>query len=521
MCDSGQCISATDLCDGIINCSDKSDETVEHCIARKCQKFSFRCAYGACIADTAECDGQKDCVDNSDETSSYCPSIFSAVFQQGDCQQQQFKCESKECIAASNLCDGKRDCKDGSDETLEYCAGISCPTFGFRCGYGACIASNLRCNGRDDCADGSDENYALCGRARPIKAASGRRKREVTTCSVKDLHPIPTRNIVLIYGNVERKLLDDDTVESGKTVVVQCAEGYKVVFPNEPETITCGSDGKWSAQPRRCDPLCGAGPTDRPLTGIIDVVPNIPWFVNIFRKNATTNTYVEHCIGTILMEKLIVSAMTCFWDSAKNEEIPMDELKVAVGHFTVPHFGENQSNGQFLSIEKILYQNNGHDLSAKDHTIVLVLLSDWIKFGSNVYPVCTDYSKSQSSFNKHTQGRIGGWETWGQGPPRENDTQCLGIIEFPNPELTNCTAHTSIFYIGEKKSCRQFLIAQPIRAEDTGAGVFLTDSTATNRNQYYLEAVLTYTENGKNVVFTDLHSFRYFLLRTYEKYQPK
>lgn len=162
-CSDGQRIDTTNVCNGIVNCPDGSDESARQCIAINCPSYSYRCTYGACVSRTAECNGRAyECADNSDELSPKCPAK-SASQLSGSCQQQQFQCDSGECISGYKLCDGHIDCADGTDETVKYCAAISCPAYGFRCGYGGCIAGKHKCDGNNDCVDGSDEMPSLCG----------------------------------------------------------------------------------------------------------------------------------------------------------------------------------------------------------------------------------------------------------------------------------------------------------------------------------------------------------------------
>lgn len=66
-CNSGQCIEDLDVCDGIVNCNDGSDETFETCSLIACPGFTYKCAYGGCVDGKARCNGVKDCVDGSDE----------------------------------------------------------------------------------------------------------------------------------------------------------------------------------------------------------------------------------------------------------------------------------------------------------------------------------------------------------------------------------------------------------------------------------------------------------------------
>lgn len=71
-CTSGQCIESTRICDGRVDCFDRSDETATLCSSHTCPRYAFRCAYGACIPGQAKCDGVSDCADSSDEATPTC-----------------------------------------------------------------------------------------------------------------------------------------------------------------------------------------------------------------------------------------------------------------------------------------------------------------------------------------------------------------------------------------------------------------------------------------------------------------
>ncbi|XP_022904318.2 modular serine protease-like [Onthophagus taurus] len=151
-CGDGTCILVENICDGISDCTDGSDETENRCSSFLCPPYLFKCGYGACITREKICDGIKDCADNSDENGDLCSTNISPFS-----FKYTFHCQNNDYINAYLACDGRKDCKDGSDETNKLCKDIPCPSFLLKCNYGACIDKNARCNGTKECADGSDE----------------------------------------------------------------------------------------------------------------------------------------------------------------------------------------------------------------------------------------------------------------------------------------------------------------------------------------------------------------------------
>lgn len=65
-CRDGNCVSQDDVCNGIRQCMDGSDE--ENCDILQCQHNQFRCRNGQCVSLTARCNGKTDCQDSSDES---------------------------------------------------------------------------------------------------------------------------------------------------------------------------------------------------------------------------------------------------------------------------------------------------------------------------------------------------------------------------------------------------------------------------------------------------------------------
>ncbi|XP_014287958.1 modular serine protease [Halyomorpha halys] len=263
-CSNGKCIPNTSVCDGAIDCDDRSDETQAVCteLALPCPSYAFRCAYGACVDKSTICNGIQDCADNSDELLPQCVKSNPIVKK---CKLYEFQCDSGQCIDEVSVCDGNSDCVDGSDETITQCINIRCPAYSFQCAYGGCIDKIRKCDGKEDCKDGSDEDSELCRKNNP-------RHNSTTT-----MRPTTTRRTRPDYrggcalpqkpnnGNYEvADCIDGDfsskcrkvpgTIVSTNSVLrYSCDPGY--VLPENTNRIFC-SDGTWEPEPPRCEKLC-------------------------------------------------------------------------------------------------------------------------------------------------------------------------------------------------------------------------------------------------------------------------
>jgi len=188
-CPLGMCIDSSHMCNGVPDCADASDETLELCGSRgpiKCDHVNAThcvcpstgdvlCQNEVCITTKQFCDGVDDCGDGSDEPEG--------------CDKCDVALEHGVGMATDKICDGQVDCRGSLhdlafDESAERCCGDD-PTKDYRCVLGTptltyeagsppdpnvavtdqCIESRLVCDGDPDgvdhCANGADESSCL------------------------------------------------------------------------------------------------------------------------------------------------------------------------------------------------------------------------------------------------------------------------------------------------------------------------------------------------------------------------
>lgn len=147
-CNSGKCIPQDQVCNGVNDCDDNSDEPLD-CASHTCNSDQLRCNTGRCIPKSWECDGDYDCPNREDEPPTCAESKAYT------CDPTYFKCNNSKCIPGRWHCDYDNDCGDMSDEV--NCAPRNCSESEFQCDNGKCVRAHFVCNGEDNCGDHSDE----------------------------------------------------------------------------------------------------------------------------------------------------------------------------------------------------------------------------------------------------------------------------------------------------------------------------------------------------------------------------
>ena len=89
------------------DCGDNSDEI--NCGTFECAANQWKCSSGHCIDARQRCNGIRNCLDFSDETLNCPPRYPNGRY----CLSDQFTCNNTFCVPNTYQCDGDNDCGDG------------------------------------------------------------------------------------------------------------------------------------------------------------------------------------------------------------------------------------------------------------------------------------------------------------------------------------------------------------------------------------------------------------------------
>lgn len=565
-CDSGQCVDQFDICDGTRHCEDGSDETSKTCQNIGCPSYAYRCAYGACANANAKCNNIEDCADGSDEKG--CSG--SSTTSNNACKNNQFQCKSGICIDVFLLCDGTKDCDDGSDETADECSTFTCPSYAFRCDYGACIDKAGLCNGIKQCADGSDEDEKRCGKKPttpsppptpppsagcklPPQPENGQYK--LGGCS-PPCQPVPGNTvqtafltytcntgftlsgsqILLCEGGWagafptcsrascpalvdlsrefeckldERKVDCDQAMAPGTKALVKCNDFYTNQKELSYFTTVCGSDGKWSQQVTSCIPKCGE-PNPEGVTfvsfGTEAKYGEFPWHAGIYRL--IDGSYQQVCGGSIISERVIVTAAHCFWNTAITGPFDFKDFKVAVGKFYRDWNNKEERHVQIPDIDIIvLHERFKGVITNWANDIALIRLKVSLQMNVAVRPICMDYNKENEKklFLPGKSGIVMGWGI----TEKQSQSEKIHKATLPYVSFTDCEKEVPpsfLAFLTNDRFCAGYKNGTSVCPGDSGGGF----ATEFRDGKWYLMGLVSVGVPSNNADACNIYQYTTF-----------
>ncbi|KAJ8920430.1 hypothetical protein NQ315_005298 [Exocentrus adspersus] len=411
-CKSGQCISQDEKCNGKADCEDRSDETKETCLNMQCPGWTFKCDYGACVDGFAKCNNVKDCVDNSDEED--CgpkllptppplpkPTTGPAVQPTVGCLLPEHPNFGQWKIVGNAV--GFPSQKVASNTILE-----------FGCNEGYKLST--------------ESKYVVC-----VSQAWG--IAEMPTCLKKCKPLYSTASTTLECKNTRQIPIKCDEATEGASASFRCAPYHEPSDRSFAKRYCFG--GSWSLPDPVCQPVCGEKKvTAEPLivNGQNVSRGDYPWVTAIYHKD-TDGAYKNVCGGSMLTQKIILTAAHCVANDKGELIVPQDNIVVAVGKYFNKYKDARDTEAQYSNLRKIIYPatyRGDNQRFASD--IAILVTKEELKLSKVVQPVC--YINLPDIFIQPTAiGVITGWGyTIASGEPSDE----LKEIDVPFKQDSEC-----------------------------------------------------------------------------------
>ncbi|KAG5681569.1 hypothetical protein PVAND_010988 [Polypedilum vanderplanki] len=485
-CLNGDIVGALNICNGISNCADGSDERSELCSTIICQPQQFKCHYGGCVDRGKFCNKIHDCLDGSDE--------FNCGRSNKSCESTEFYCTSDEtCIDVTLICNNYRDCPNGEDENV--CQSQLCPKNSFRCSHGRCIDEKLLCDNFNDCITGDDESDLLCNA----------QVNDCYECNNINCPPINSNRLDIISCIYENETVscEDNEIKPGTIVNYACKIHYEPInnIHKFNYQTTCQRNGQWSSEILKCTPKCGY--LKNSISLIVNGFPTeelFPWHATIFIKRKSGFEFA--CGASLLSESTLVSASHCF--NGLNES----DVKIAVGkRYSNLEIQENEINAKIFNVSRIyrhpLYLdkigNYGQD-------IALVELDEIIELSDDVHPICIDWQKNDDYLAENQLGIVVGMGI------TENETfsdviRMASLKVIPTQDCINKQPKDFRKYITFTTFCAGTDNGTSVCNGDSGGG-FVTLSR--DKKKWLIRGIVSLSPRKRSTFFCDPHKYTIF-----------
>lgn len=290
-------------------------------------------------------------------------------------------------------------------------------------------------------------------------------------------------------------------------------------------TMQCMPTGQWSGTTPNCTQFCGRVGSE---TGVVFVVggkktlnTQVPWNVGIYSDTKLTNRFEQICGGTILTNRLVLSAAHCFWEQPHGNESGRfhgaHHFRVGAGkYYRLWNAPEDRPSQRMLVRE--LHSPGNYTDSAGNYTsdLMILVLSELIVFHDHVTPICLPTAINGSTYP--TVGMDAQVSGWGKDDPRGLSSVSLKSIDLPIVAKDTCL-------IEMPPKFRQFIIADKICAGvmnqkagvcmgDSGAGLISFDYDANRDKIHRIDGVVSLGVNdddscdvNKYAMFTNVRMY--------------
>lgn len=207
--------------------------------------------------------------------------------------------------------------------------------------------------------------------------------------------------------------------------------------------LTCQNSGSWDKLALRCVPRCGRV-TQLSTAYVVNGkkaknIGEVPWTAAIYKRS------VLICSGSIISERLIVSAAHCFFrelPSSLIESVAREDLslfQIAVGKYFRDIEASEDFKPQFFNVSEII-SVPGYDgyMGFFSADFAIVVLEDYIVFRQHIAPVCVDQEHGLEEETEVAGGLNGTVAGWGFTTAGGSPSDFLKIARLPTVSYAKC-----------------------------------------------------------------------------------
>lgn len=283
----------------------------------------------------------------------------------------------------------------------------------------------------------------------------------------------------------------------GTTANINCSNGFET-YGGSQSTLTCGKNAKWSPDLEDivCRPICGKLPPTGtpPIAGEQHTeFTYAPWHVAIYRTHDTIIKY--KCGGSILTNRIIISAMHCFWNRRINAPFEARMFNVAAGNQYYEYNSTKEPNEvQFFQIAHLDYYLDYKDVNGDfAFDIVMGLLKKTIYFSDHIAPICIELNVDSEGDVSVTPGLNGAVSGWGSTEAAKR-SETLKTMHLPTIDKNECiTAAGNGFrdFITMDTFCAGYSNMNISTCQGDNGGGLVIPEMMNGSKRYFLRGIVT------------------------------
>lgn len=162
----------------------------------------------------------------------------------------------------------------------------------------------------------------------------------------------------------------------------------------------------------------------------------VPWHVGVYSDLARRGRFEQVCAGTILTSRLVLSAVSCFWNAdAKRLHSVNNRFMVATGKNFRAADADEPLPVQWIAISNVRHMPHYADAAGfYSANVALLVLRDVIEFRRHVVPICVDLF-SPAIVEVGRPARVAGWTRSAQAAESRAE---LRVVDVPTVTFEEC-----------------------------------------------------------------------------------